>query len=545
MGSIISSVKRKLNSYKIDQRTLDFTKHNLHCFSETIRTTNSIGPEVLFELNGAHSAHIAYSYLANVLATKYGARIIAYRPTVTQSFLRSLEWNLSRYLSLREFAVYRSFNVSDFLQPQLNSSQSDMARKLTDQILGKIKNKSDVESIQIDGVWLGDLIYDSYLMTFKKPTIEITDECFQGFLLSAISLYIFWNDYFNHHDVRAVNVSHCVYITAIPLRIAVSRNIPAFQINAQSLYRLSKQNLFAYTDFFDYREAFRSLPTNIQTAGLEQAKQRIELRFTGKIGVDMTYSTKSAYGAHKTERLLKESTRTKVFIATHCFFDSPHGYGNNLCPDFYEWLDFLGKVTLETDYDWYIKTHPDYLAGTMEVINSFIRKYPKFNLLPADSSHHQIIAEGINVALTTYGTVGFEYAALGIPVVNASLNNPHIAYNFNIHPKSIQEYREILHNLDHIDLNIDNNDVYEYYFMRHIHTTSNWLFKDYDQMEKEVGGYSEQFSPKVYGVWKREWDPAKHAGIISGLTSFIESGDFRLESHHFGRDFNLPEVGKL
>ena len=177
-----------------------------------------------------------------------------------------------------------------------------------------------------------------------------------------------------------------------------------------------------------------------------------------------------------------------------------------------------------------------------QLLNSFIKKYPKFNLLPADSSHHQIIAEGIDVTLTTYGTVGFEYAALGVPVVNASLNNPHIAYNFNIHPKSIQEYWEILHNLDHIDLNIDKNEVYEYYFMRHIHNTSDWLFKDYKQMEKEIGGYYEQFSPQVYGVWMREWGPAKHAEIISALSSFIESGDFRLENHHFGRDFNLAEV---
>jgi len=258
----------------------------------------------------------------------------------------------------------------------------------------------------------------------------------------------------------------------------------------------------------------------------------------------MGYSTKSAYGAHKTERLLKESTRTKVLIATHCFFDSPHSYGNNLFPDFHEWLDFLGQMSMETDYDWYIKTHPDYLAGTKEVIDSFIKKYPKFHLLPADSSHHQIIAEGINVALTTYGTIGFEYAALGVPVVNASLNNPHIAYNFNLHPKNIEEYREILRNIDHIDLNIDKNEVYEYYFMKHLNSTSDWLFGNYRQMEDEVGGYSEQFTPKVYGVWVRKWTREKHDRLITVLNTFVESGDFRLGGAHLGRDFSLARGKK-
>lgn len=223
MDSMIRRVKRKLNSYRIERLTLEYIKHNLRCFSGAAKTKNHNGPEVLFELNGVHSAHIAYSYLAKVLAKKYEARITAYAATGIPSFWKKLEWKLSRYLSLREFSVYRSFGVSGFFQPQLGSSQLGRAKQLSDQILGELENKADIESIRIDGVWLGDLIYDFYLMTFKKPTIEIADECFKEFLLSAIGLYVFWDDYFESHDVRAVNVSHCVYINAIPLRIAVNK----------------------------------------------------------------------------------------------------------------------------------------------------------------------------------------------------------------------------------------------------------------------------------------------------------------------------------
>lgn len=545
MKSIINKIKRKLSSYKIDQCTRDYIKHNLRKFSRFEKDKNINGSEILFELNNFHSAHISYSYLANVLASKFDARIIAFNPTMIRALWRKIDWSLSCFFSRTEFAVYRSFGVSEFLLPKLNLRQSDRAKQLSNEIYSSLKGKVDIESIRIDGVWLGDLIYDTYLKSYKKPTIEIKDKSFMVFLLNAISFYVYWDEYFNNHDVRAVNVSHCVYINAIPLRIAVSKNIPVFQINASHVYRLNKKNLFAYNDFFGFRELFRSLPVETQTAGIELARQRIELRFSGKVGVDMTYSTKSAYGAYKTERLMKESSRTKVLIATHCFFDSPHSYGNNLFADFYVWLDFLGKMTLDTDYDWYIKTHPDYLAGTKEVIESLIEKYPKFHLLPADSSHHQIIAEGIDVALTTYGTIGFEYAALGIPVVNASLNNPHVAYNFNLHPKNIGEYRDILSNLDKINLNINKNEVYEYYFMKFIYNTNNWLFSDYNQMEKEVGGYTKQFSSKVYEVWMREWTSLKHENINATLNSFIESGDFRLRSNHHGTGSCITEGNKL
>lgn len=528
MGGMVRRVIRKLKSYRADQFTRDFIKHNLRCFNIGGKAGNNRVPEVLFELNWLHSSHIACSYLANVLARKYEARITAYAITGALSFWRSFEWKLSQIFSLRDFAIYRSFGALSFFRPVVSPSQRERARHLANQILSELKTKSDIEAILVDGIWLGDLIYDSYLRTFNKPTIEIADEGFRGFLLSAIELYVFWDEYFKNRDVRSVIVSHCVYVNAIPLRIAVSKDIPAYVAGAIHVYRLSKQQIFDSCDFFEFRKVFQTLPNDVQKAGLELAKQRIELRFAGKVGVDMGYSTKSAYGERKMERLIKESPRIKVLVATHCFFDSPHSFGNNLFPDFYEWLDFLGKMTDETDYDWYLKTHPDYLPGTMEVINSFIKKYPKFHLLPADSSHHQIIAEGINVALTCYGTIGFEYAALGIPVINASVNNPHIAYNFNLHPKSIDEYHEILKDLGRIELNIDKNEVYEYYFMKHIYNTNNWLFDNFSKMLEEVGGYYEQYTSKVYGIWMREWTPAKHAEIIEKLNSFVESGKFRL-----------------
>ena len=104
-------------------------------------------------------------------------------------------------------------------------------------------------------------------------------------------------------------------------------------------------------------------------------------------------------------------------------------------------------MSKKVDYDWYIKTHPDYLPGTMKIIEDFIKKYPKLNLLPSSSSHHQIIKEGISAVLTVYGTIGCEYPLLNKLVVNASMNNPHIAYDFNQHCKSIKDYENTIKKL--------------------------------------------------------------------------------------------------
>ena len=499
-------------------------------------------PVVLFELNAMQSAHIAYSYLANVLATNNQATIISYAQKPLHGAIQQLLFFIRKLTRQNEFGVYKSFGTTTFIQIALSKSQQTKAEILFENIFNRLKTKLDIENLTINDVWVGDLIYDSFLMTYKEPTIDKDSPEFKRSLRESIECFIFWEDYFDNHDVRGINISHCVYNLAIPLRIAVRRSIPAFQTNACYVYRLNSENLFAYNDFIYFRERFAALPSDVQQAGIAEAQRRIERRFAGEVGVDMAYSSKSAYGASRHARLLRESPRKKILIATHCFFDSPHSYGNNLFPDFFEWLDFLGEMTNETDYDWYIKMHPDYLAGTKEIIDCFVAKYPKFTLLPADASHHQIIAEGISCALTTYGTIAFEYAALGIPVINASQNNPHIAYDFNLHAKDVEDYRRLLIGLDELNFSIDKQQVYEYYFMRHIFNTGDLFFNSYAATLEELGGYDRQFTPTIYEKWLDEWNLEKHQAITSALQTFIQSGDFRMDYRHYGREFNLASI---
>ena len=510
--------------------TQRFVEYNRTIFPKTPNTKAQ--PVVLMELNAMCSAHIAYSYFAKAMATALNARLVAYDPDLCIRWRDRFFGNKRRLQTENEVAVYRSFGVSEVLGIPRSRAREIRANRLAKQILAKLTCKKDVEEIKIRGVRIGDLLYDSYLQQHRKPTIEIKSSEFKRYLIEVLDLFLFWEDFFRKNTVAAINVSHCVYTLAIPLRIAVHHGIPAFQINVTHAYRLTPKNLFAYNDFFYFRERFAELPVAIQNAGLLEAEKRIERRLNGEIGVDMSYSKKSAFGSPNERRLLRPSTKKKILIATHCFFDSPHSYGDNIFPDFYEWLEFLGGISQETDYDWYIKTHPDYLSGTMEVIESFLLRYPNITLLPADSSHHQIISEGINLALTVYGTIAFEYALLGIPVINASQNNPHIAYSFNLHAESIGHYKKLLMDPQTFLHKASKRDIYEYYFMKNIYNTENLFFQDYEKTIADLGGYDKQFTPMVYGKWMSECTPNRHAEIIKAIQRFADSGDFRMEDRH-------------
>ena len=242
----------------------------------------------------------------------------------------------------------------------------------------------------------------------------------------------------------------------------------------------------------------------------------------------MLYSTKSAFSNKILPRQIIKSDKIKILILAHCFSDSVHAYGDNLFSDFYEWMNFLGQTSNNTDYDWYVKVHPDFLSSTKEIILQIANRYPKFKFISPEVSHHQIKEEGINFVLTVYGSVGFEYATMGVPVINASINNPHFDFNFNINPISLDEYKKILYNLNKIELYIDKNEIYEFYAINNLISNYNYLFSDFNQIIRNVGGYREIFTSKIFKEWMNYIDETKDNKILSKLKNFVESKSYTL-----------------
>ena len=87
-------------------------------------------------------------------------------------------------------------------------------------------------------------------------------------------------------------------------------------------------------------------------------------------------------------------------------------------------------------------------------------------------------------------------------------------------------------NLNDQKLNIDINEVYEYYYMRFINNTENWLFDDYAGFIDEIGGYFNQFSPIAYQKFLEEFSTEKHERILCSLNNFIESKDYCFQRRH-------------
>lgn len=504
-------------STEFDPAAVRFIRHNKKYW--TANSSRELTGEVLFEFTTMEPSVVAYSYFANILSRKYGAKVKSYCMKKQSAVDRSFQY------------LYKSFNAPIFFC-SLNKAQEKELITLYSAVYSKLENKKDVFDLEIMSIHLGDLIYDHHLKENNVPTVDINDGTFRASLKLGLSHFIFWRDYLKCHDVKAINVTHCAYLLAIPLRIAIHLNIPAYQCNAHGIYGLSSDRLWAYTEFDQYPVRFRRLSDIRQKKILAIAKENIARRFAGEVGVDMQYSTKSAYTTQRGRDVIRPSDKLKVLVAPHCFFDSPNGLGRNLFIDFYEWAEFLGEVSEKTNYDWYIKTHPDARPGNVPIWEELSKKYPKFTLIPAETSHHQLIEQAIDVVLTVYGTIGFEYAALKKLVVNASLVNPHIAYNFNLHPGTIEEYQSIVMDLGNQELDISIDEVYEYYGMKHVaNDGENWLFDQYKNMVTSIG-YKSHFSPICYDYFIDQFQVEDHEKRLKLLENFIDSGDYFMSVDH-------------
>ncbi len=478
---------------------------------------------VLVELYGVHQTVLAFSYFANILAEKHKSKIV--------SFSLSYRNKILYYLRNRQMIeIFKSFNANSHLNMKINDQLYQRATLIFEKLLLHINSKNDVLDISVNGDVIGNEIYEAYLRQYLKPTIDIYSIEFRSFVLDCIKIYVFWDDYFDQHNVTGLVLSHGIYRYGIIKIIANKKGIPVYLPTVRDLYCLKTTNQWGNPRYDLYSELFKSYSKEIRNNGIAWAKERLQLRLSGEVGVDMTYSKKSAFNPNfSSNNVLRKSNRIKILITTHCFFDNPNCYGRNLFPDFYEWISFLGEISEITNYDWYLKSHPDLMQGNDEVLSELLHKYKKITRVPSETSHLQIAAEGINFVLTVYGSVGHEYPLLGPTVINAGEKNPHIGYDFNIHVKSVEEYRDYLLNLDKINHKADKQKVYEFYFMHHkiSGVVDNFFFKSFHDFISTVKA-EDQNSSIAYEYFLNEINQGNDEFICKKIKNFIESGNYRL-----------------
>lgn len=518
---------------------------------------------ILVEFNKWTSTHVSIAYTSSVLAEKYNSKIYAYAENGFSkllfgfSFVERIYVYLNKFFKFKSYSIYSSFGVKKFVEVNNINPQIIIKSKKTCNffIKKKIKNKNDIIKLKIEGVLIGDLIYDTYLRIYKLPTVEISDSRFKNFLEKSIIYFYFWSHFFKKNKVKAVIVSQAVYNSTIPIRLGMKYNNVCLIANPRFVRRLTKQTPFSDSENLTFRKTFLKLNNYQKKIALDKTRAMLKLSFekNNKLSSQDVYLSSIGYRKKSfvsqnnykiiwsKNRLIKKSKKIKVLICPHALSDAPHTRGLHLYPDFYEWLVSILKISHFTNYDWYLKLHPDlnqYWDNTEQIVKNLLKdEYNHVAYLENTTPHSQIIAEGIDFVVTCAGSVSAEYAYFGIPAINSSACNPHIDFSFSLNPKNTFELKKILLNLNKVKIKFNKKELLIYFFMNEIYYSNNWLFKNWNDIIQFCSGRNQIYKDIFYYYWLTKFDSKMHNRSVIGLKNFIKTRDHRINFNHLGDSF--------
>jgi len=511
-----------------------FIKHNKSVFHKNENNKKNL---ILVELNRWAYLHVAKSYLSNTLSKLFNAQIVGFESytilhtKLKKNIISKIFRKLLINFSLGTYGVYKSFGANNFIYPKIDKENKLESKKIYEKKILLLNSKKDICNLKIKNILIGDLIYDSYLKVYNLPTIDFKSKQFLKFFEESISLFFFWYGYIrkNKKKIKAIVMIHSVYFYGLPSRIAAKFNIPSYKCNEKSIELLNNKYFYVGQSYKYLKSTFNSLKKKEKNKGLNAAKKDIQEIISGTSKKGKGYNSKTNF---KLQNKFKKNN-IKILVSCHSFSDSPHVWGDFFFADFYEWLCFLGKISKITNYTWLIKPHPSTAKNDIKYLEQIRNKYNKFIIIDPKISNNSLVKQKINLALTCFGKVSYEYPYQGIPVINASKNNPCICFNFSYTPKNINEYRNVLLNLNKFNYAKNKREILIYYFIRHYYLNNDWMFLRADIKDTEGFRLKKKFyNEKFYLDWINNWNKKKHENILKICSNFLNSKDIMLNKKH-------------
>jgi hypothetical protein len=375
----------------------------------------------------------------------------------------------------------RSFGISTIARIELEDSGPlggfglrALVRRLNQsRILSRIRRslnrlqggalRQAILNFEIEKLPVGDLIYDSYLDIARKGTIDAYDEVLDRAVVRAGRIFGDFDRLLYRHDVRALIVSHPVYIDyGIPLRLCLKRGIPVY-----GKVWLDPIGVRLY-ETLDEAKEFAGMPVE---PALNHFRNRLGPKLMARANAYFPPAPKKemsldyfryGYGEDKTEYSRQEliellgvdPEKKTCLIMAQQFTDAPHVYPGMAFDDYFQWLDeTLAFVATRPDVNWLVRQHPyEIMVGETEFFEELSKrhlgKHSHLKLVPNCVTTSSLFSLA-NAVTTAIGSGGIEFASVGVPCILAG--NPFYGdFDFVIRPRTKEAYFAALANVPHL-----------------------------------------------------------------------------------------------
>lgn len=423
----VSKITRTFDTYLRVARTLvlpyrasteehNFVAENAKHWAHSSARDSSDRGAILVETALSSPASLLEKFLiAKTIEEKTGAKVIAILNAVYSQ-------------ASPAHLVARSFGIGHFVCWWRGYANPLLIGRVITQTLKLILLKRSGRALldlQIDGIHIGDLIYDT-LIRYRPNCYTVGKLSVRShFRLIFRAIFNFYSSQalFRKLKIRAVVTSHNVYAEfGILCRIAHRHGVPIF-LKDMDVFRVYGAQANVYEHFL------RIKPDELHAgmadpSVLAKAEDYFNRRLNGaidQIDLNNAYGNKRTYDKPQLLAMFGADSRKKtVFVLAHAFSDAPHVGGKLAFDDYYDWLrQTLGRLSANQDVNVIVKPHPSsYMWGEKGAVEVLLAELGVTNIHVTPSDFSTLSIKSIaDYIVTARGTAGLEYSGLGIPAV--------------------------------------------------------------------------------------------------------------------------------
>ena len=356
--------------------------------------------------------------------------------------------------------IYQSFSIERFLNKKryavlyfhyiLPHTIYAVCKLFIQLVIKKYRIEYFIDFYKIDGIRLGDLIYDSYIrndLKFLNPNLKSL-KFIKIFVKTVIEFYSI-KHFFKKHNVRYAIVSKWHYNNsgAIIARYALFNNIKVIHTPFDKVQVLTNYNHL-------FHDSFKIFNLDSSDFDINALNEKINERFSGTgIGFDVksAFSKKlwssddlSLYFGKKYDK-----SKKNIFIMLHAFSDANHLSGKLIYRDYYKWFkETIRIVHTLSNVNWIVKQHPSLEEyGEQGIVTDFLEQNNNNVFLLPENFNTMSVLKVADAVITARGTIALEASLFGIPAVLAGESNfSHLGFTHDM--EDILQYEEILKNIE-------------------------------------------------------------------------------------------------
>ncbi|MCF8067731.1 MAG: sialate O-acetylesterase [Desulfobacterales bacterium] len=356
------------------------------------------------------------------------------------------------------------------------NSDIDFDKNKYSEFIDCLKDEKDIKKVRnnilqfnINGLVVGDILYDSYLRDTGSSTINYIDDKLINYIFQTIKYYEVYQRIFNNKSIVATILGHTVYnMYGMLAKVSIKNNVVVFGRKPGSS-PLTIRQYFTPDDLKEHdrginKDTFEYIYLNHKHKAIDFGINYFKNRHKGQMTSNTLQYLPGGYGNDKIKYDIHELStllgidpdKPTVFLMSHILPDSVHCDRGMLHNDYFEWLeDTLEIVSHIKHVNWVVKSHPEnkhyQVKGDVisELTNTYSNKHPHIVLAP-ENIKTSCIHDIAHAIVTVRGTAAIEFSANGIPSITTGINSTYSSLGFTIEPKSRDEYIVILSNIDRL-----------------------------------------------------------------------------------------------